>query len=103
MKNIELIRNVVDNLIRVSSEKSTQRGIFLACVAGGIVSKSYEAVRRWEGDALNFLAPSALASFMHAFGPALPPKLSQAQKNNSASYEGWEIFLRASPVKKTLL
>ena len=46
MKNIELIRNVVDNLIRVSSEKSTQRGISLACVAGGIVSKSYEAVER---------------------------------------------------------
>ena len=59
--------------------------------------------KEWEGDALNFLAPSALASFMHAFASALPPKLSQAQKNNSASYEGWEIFLRASPVKKTLL
>ena len=103
MKNIELIRNVVDNLIRVSSEKSTQRGIFLACVAGGIVSKSYEAVERMGRRRFEFSRAFG-SRFLHAcIGAGFAAKTFTGAKNNSTSYAGCEIFLRASPVKKTLL
>ena len=56
------------------------RGIFLACVAGGSLVGAMKPCKESGGDALNFLAPSAVASFMHALAPALPPKLSQAPK-----------------------